>query len=842
MMNDFYTNVSRFGNQILVRGYNAEGLPFQRKFDFSPTLFVPSEKGDWKSLDGQPLAPVDFDSMREAREFIQQYEGTSNFKIYGNTNYIAQFVQKHYPGKIEFNRDKVNVTTIDIEVASDEGFPEPSRADHPVITITVKNNINNVYYVWGLGDFDVEQSYMKDYQVVYRKCKDETQLLIEFLNHWSSPRFMPDVVTGWNSTLFDIPYLVNRIARLMGDDAAKKLSPWNKINEREIRVKNRTEQKFELMGIELLDYLDLYKKFTYTAEESYKLDHIAHIVLGENKLSYEEYGNLFTLYKYDHQKFVDYNIKDVELVDRLEDKMGLITLCMTIAYKAGVNYADAFGTTGIWDTYIYRVLHDEKVAPPPKEEKFKAEFAGAYVKSPRVGRHKWVVSFDLNSLYPHLIMQYNMSPETVVDQVTPDVDVDNILHNRLFESVRPDCTMAANGTHYRKDIRGVIPRLVDDMYAGRKKVKKEMLSAQQELEVVDKSQKTEVYNLEKKISTLDNEQMALKIMMNSLYGAIGNRYFRYFDLRVAEGITLSGQLAIRWAEKAVNEFMNKILGSTSSDHVIAIDTDSLYIDFEPLVKMLGIEDKPKEEIVKLIDKICEDQFIPMLQKSYQQLADYTDAYENKMVMAREAIADTGIWTAKKRYILNVHNNEGVQYAKPKLKIMGIEAIKSSTPMSCRDALKELFKVIVTGSEADVQKAIEAFRSHFNSLPPEDVAFPRGVSNVTDWKDSKTIYKKSCPIHVRGSLLYNKQLEDFGLKKYQTIKDGEKIKFCYLKKPNPIKENIIAFPQYLPEELGLHKYIDYDLQFEKAFLEVVRPILKAIGWTEEDTVSIEDFFG
>jgi DNA polymerase elongation subunit (family B) len=368
-----------------------------------------------------------------------------------------------------------------------------------------------------------------------------------------------------------------------------------------------------------------------------------------------------------------------------------------------------------------------------------------------------------------------------------------------------------------------------------------MLAAEQELQHVDKGNHTEVYRLEKAISTLDNEQMAYKIMMNSLYGAIGNRWFRYFDLRIAEGITLSGQLSIRWAEQAVNQFLNKILGQETGDHVIAIDTDSLYIDFEPLVKRMNWDTKPKSEVVKLIDKVCSEQFEPMLERSYKQLAEYMDAYENKMVMAREAIADAGIWTAKKRYILNVHNNEGVQYAKPKLKIMGIEAVKSSTPMSCREALKALFKVIVTGSEKDTQKAISQFKDHFVKLSPEQVAFPRGVSKVTDWMDRSTVYKKGCPIHVRGSILYNKALQDNNLKRYATIQDGEKIKFCYLKTPNPIKENVIAFPDYLPEELKLHKYIDYDLQFEKAFLEVVRPILAAIGWNEEDTVSLEDFF-
>lgn len=836
----FYTNITRYGNDILVRGYD-NGHRYSKRVKFNPTLYVPSEKGDWKSLDGIPVAPIDFDTMKEAKEFIATYGDTSNFRIFGNTNYIAQYSQSEFPGKIPFNRDQINVTTIDIEVESDQGFPEPREAKFPIISIAMRNNIDNTYYVWGLGDYDVSKSLMKTSKVVYMKCESEARLLMEFIYHWADARNMPDVLTGWNSTLFDTTYIINRICRVVGEDMAKKLSPWGRINMREVKIMNRTEQKYEIVGVALIDYLDLYKKFTYSAEESYKLDHIAHVVLGEKKLSYEEHGNLYTLYKEDHQKFIDYNIKDVELVERIEDKMGLITLCMTLAYKAGVNYDEAFGTTGIWDTYIYRELYKDKVAIPPKKESYKDDFPGGYVKHPRVGRHSWVVSFDLNSLYPHLIMQYNMSPETVMDGITSGVDVDSLLNKRKPTSTMPDCTMAANGTHYRKDVRGIIPKLIDDMYAGRKAVKRRMLSAEQELQHVAKDDKAELYRLEKSVSTLDNEQMAIKIMMNSLYGAIGNRWFRYYDLRIAEGITLSGQLAIRWAEKFVNQFINKIINTPGADHVIAIDTDSVYIDFEPLVKHLNWDSKSKEDVVKLIDKVCQDQFEPMLAKSYGEMAEYTDAYENKMVMAREAIADAGIWTAKKRYILNVHNNEGVQYKQPKLKIMGIEAVKSSTPLSCRDALKELFKIIVSGTESDVQKAISQFKTHFESLPPEKVAFPRGVSKINDWMDRTRIYKSGCPIHVRASILYNRAIKEHNLSRHPLIKEGEKIKFLYLKVPNPIKENVIAFPDYLPEEIKLHKYINYDLQFEKAFLDVVRPILAAIGWNEEETLTLEDFF-
>jgi DNA polymerase elongation subunit (family B) len=677
------------------------------------------------------------------------------------------------------------VTSIDIEVASDDGFPEPEFAAHEVISIALKSSIEDTYYIWGMGDFDISTSIHTSLKLEYVKCHDESDLLRRFISHWSSPRHIPDVITGWNTKFFDMPYL--------------------------------------------------YKKFTYSQQESYKLDHIAHVELSERKISYDEYGSLHSLYKNDYQKFIDYNIKDVELIERFEDKMGLITLCMTIAYKAGVNYVEAFGTTGIWDTFIYRTLDDQNIAVPPKVIEAKAEYPGGYVKAPMVGKHNWVVSFDLNSLYPHLIMQYNMSPETVLDQRTAGIDVDFCLNHKPNHTT--DTAMAANGSHYSKGKRGVIPSIIDGLYSERKIIKTDMLKAEQE------SQKDKSFRLVKKISNLNNQQMAIKILMNSLYGALGNRFFRYYDLRVAEGITLSGQLSIRWAEKATNNFMNMIVGTEGIDYVIAIDTDSLYVNFEPLVSKFNL---PKDKIVSLIDKMCAEQFVPMMAKSYQTLSDNMNSYENKMVMDREVIADIGIWTAKKRYILNVHNSEGVQYEEPKLKIMGIEAVKSSTPAICRDALKALFKVIVIKDEVDVQEAIAQFKEYFYSRPAHEVAFPRGVTDITKWvdvyKEYGGLYIKGTPIHVRGTIVYNDAIIRNQLrKKYTLVKNGEKIKFVYLKTPNPVKENVIAFPDYLPEELGMSEYIDYPLQFQKTFLDPITPILDAIGWDVEPKATLESFF-
>lgn len=819
----FYTSVARYGNSLLYRGYNHNGVPVKKKVKYEPTLFVPTQKETtWKSLDGVPVAPVKQASMKDGKEFLERYSDVANAKVYGNQNFVHQYITERFPHDIQFNRAHIQVCNIDIEVASDDGFPEPSDALHPVISIALKMSRGNVYYVWGLDDY-----HAKTDNIRYVKCANEHELLNKFISYWEDN--CPDVITGWNTRFFDIPYLVNRINRIVSPESIRRLSPWGLVHFQEKTIKGRKQQAYDIVGISQLDYMELFIKFGYSygAQESYALNHIAYVVLGETKLSYEEYGNLYNLYKQNHQLFIDYNIKDVELIERLEDKMGLITLAVTIAYKGGVNFQDTFGTTAIWDSIIYRELHKNKIAIPPAIEKNKMEYPGGFVKEPQVGMHEWVCSFDLNSLYPNLIVQYNMSPETIIG-VTEKGGVDYYLNDQTTCSTY---ATAANGCTFNCEKQGIIPQIIVQYYDERKSVKNMMIAAMKKYEV----EKT--FELEKEINQLENRQMAIKILLNSLYGALGNKYFRYFDMRIAEAITLSGQLAILWAERTMNKEMNNILKTNDKDYVIAIDTDSLYVNMGNIVKHF----EPKNPTA-FLDKICQDHFEPALEKSYAKMASNMNAYDNRMVMAREAIADRGIWTAKKRYILNVHNNEGVQYAVPKLKIMGIEAIKSSTPEVVRDKFKKIFQVIISGDEQATQKFISDFRDEFKSLPPEKVSFPRGTSDLSKWSDKKLVYGKGTPIHVRGALLYNHHIKDKALlKKYVTIKNGEKVKFCYLRMPNPIRENVVSFPDYLPNELQLHNYIDYEMQFNKTFLDPLEPILNAVGWSSSEQMTLEDFF-
>ena len=828
----FYTNVQMVGDNFLVRGVE-NGRHFATREKFYPTLFVSSKKkSKYKTLEGEFVEPVEPGSVRDCREFIKKYDGVENFKIYGNDRYIYQYISEKYPEEeIKFDTNHIKITTIDIEVASENGFPDVESAAEEVLLITLQDYNTKQIRTWGLGPFNNKQE-----NVIYKSFRTEYELLNSFIDWWMIEENTPEVITGWNSTLYDIPYLVRRLDRILGEKLMRRMSPWGLVSEREIHIMGRRHISYDIGGVTQLDYLDLYKKFTYKAQESYRLDYIASVELGQKKLDHSEFDTFKDFYTKGWQKFVEYNIIDVELVDRLEDKMKLIELAIVMAYDAKANYADVFSQVRMWDTIIYNYLKKRNIVIPPKERSDKdAKYAGAYVKEPIPGKYDWVVSFDLNSLYPHLIMQYNISPETLREVRHPSASVEGLLNQDI--KIDGDYAVCANGAQYRKDVRGFLPELMEKIYKDRTIYKKKMLAAKQEYE------KKKTKTLEKEIARCNNIQMARKIQLNSAYGAIGNQYFRYYKLANAEAITLSGQVSIRWIENKMNAYINKILKTEGEDYVIASDTDSIYLNLGPLVETVykGRE-KTNEGVVTFLNKVCESQFEPFIESSYEEMARYVNAYDNKMVMKRENIADRGIWTAKKRYILNVWDSEGVRYEEPKLKMMGIEAVKSSTPAPCRTMIKDALKLMMNATEDDVIDYIDKCRQEFKALEPEDIAFPRTASDVRKYTAHSTIYAKGTPIHIRGALLFNHYVKQKKLtNKYSLIGNGEKVKFLYLKKPNIIQENVVSFIQDFPHELGLDKYIDYDLQFEKSFVEPLKAILDAIGWNVEKTVNLELFF-
>ena len=830
-MSSFYTNVNLIGNNLLYIGYE-DGQRIQRKFKFSPTLYVVSNQiTEYKTLDGRYAKPIRFDTVGQARDFKDKYKDVENFEVHGYDRFLYQYISEEFSNEVDYDIKTLKITSLDIEVACENGFPNVRECAEQLLAITVQDYQTRKLKVFATRDY---HNTRKDVDFIY--CDDEKHLLQCFLAYWQTD--FPDVLTGWNVELYDVPYICGRLERLFGEKELKMMSPWGMVKSEEIEIKGRTNILYNLMGINVLDYMDLYKKFTYTNQESYRLDHIAFVELGQKKLDHSEYENFKDFYTKDWQKFIDYNIKDVELVLQLEDKMKLLALAVALAYDAKVNLKDVYYQVRMWDTLIYNFLKERNVVVPPAKRSNKDEkYAGAYVKEPIPGKYEWVVSFDLNSLYPHLIMQYNISPETLWESRHPSANVERLLNQT--DKIDPQFATCANGAQYRKDIHGFLPEMMQKIYDERVQSKKLMLMAKQEYE------KVPTKDLEKSISKYNNIQMARKIQLNSAYGAIGNQYFRYYNLRNAEAITLSGQVSIRWIENKVNGYLNKLLNSNEKDYVIASDTDSIYICLDDLVtKVYGDKEVSQEKVVDFLDKACKEKIEPFIDRSYTELAEYTNAYEQKMFMKRENIAARGIWTAKKRYILNVWDSEGVRYNQPKLKMMGIEAVKSSTPMPCRKAIKDALNIMMTGEQDELIKFIDGFKKEFYSLPPEDIAFPRSVNGLRKFKSDTDVYSKGCPLHVRGSLLYNfyvsqKKLEN----KYPLIQEGEKIKYIYMKvgRTNYTGENVLSFLNTFPRELGLEECIDHKISFKKSFLDPLQIITNVIGWDTEKKSSLEFLF-
>ena len=830
---NFYKNVIEHRGKLLIRGVH-DGKDFKEKLDFGPTLYsLTQEQTEYKTLQGQNLKPITFKNIDAARRFRRDV-ATHNSPIYGLERYHYQYIGKEYPQDIKWDKEAIKIFTLDIETTCENGFPDVENPTEELLCISVKNHSNKQIITWGVGEFKTDRS-----DVTYIKCKNENQLLMEFMKFWI--KNYPDVMTGWNTKFFDLPYLMNRIKMVAGDKVANKMSPWGIIKSEEIIARGRTQTAYTLFGITNLDYLELYKWFIPQRQESYKLDFIGQLELGRGKddMPYPTFKDWYTK---DFQSFVDYNIQDVEIVDGLEDKLGLIDLSLTVAYESKVNYGDIFSQVRVWDTLIANHLLKKNICVPPREEHIKdMKYEGAYVKEPQLGQHKWVVSFDINSLYPHIIIQYNISPEKILGVNSSGISVNKMLAKTTSLShLKTDrACVTPNGALFKTDSQGFLPEMMETMYNERVIYKKRMLKAKKEYE------KTKDPKLVREISRCHNIQWARKIALNSAYGAVGNQYFRYYDVRQAAAITTAGQFIIRFIEEKVNTYLNTILklkDEDKKDYIVASDTDSIYVTLDKLVEKT-CQGKDNDQICNFLDKVVGSRIEPFIEKCFDELSEYTNAFKNCMVMKREVVANKGIWVAKKRYMLNVLDEEGVRLSEPKLKIMGIEAVKSSTPQVCRGKIKEAIKIIMSKEQKDLHKFIADFKKEFFNMSAEQISFPRSCNNLKKYRHASNVFIKGTPIHVKGALIYNHQLKQFGLgQKYPYIQEGDKLKFLKLIEANPFKFDVISYITTLPKEFELQEYIDYETQFSKTFLDPMRFILQSIGWTDEPTANLEAFFG
>jgi len=835
----FYTNVEVYGNNVLVRE-NVDGVRSLRKDQWKPSVYLkdPTGKGEYKTLHGESVTKVNPGSIRDTRDFIKQYDGAVGFDIYGQLNYALQYMGDYQV--TGWNYKSIKCFSIDIETAlpPEGGFPHPEEAKGEILLITIQDVHTKKCYTFGSRPL-APQKYTN-----YMYCTSEVNLLKMFLQFWE--QHTPDIITGWHVDGFDVPYLINRITQVLGADKVKKLSPWGYVDFEVENYKGTRQIKYKIAGIAVLDLMLLMKKYTFDPRESWGLGAVAQDVLGRTKLVNP--GTTFQDFYTNHwETFVEYNVIDSVLVTELDAKMRLIELALTIAYKAHVNYEDVYSPVKTWDAILCNAqLKDNIVLPQRKSAGGDhGTIEGAYVKEPVPGVYKDVSSVDATALYPSLMLTLNISPETYIGQLSSNVD---ICLSGFYANDDKDVCMGANGATYTKKFLGMVPMVVAGMMEERKNIKNEMLQMESFYEGLKKSgdgDSVEASVTTSKISALDNSQMALKILLNSLYGGMANKGFRFYHPDIAESITMTGQLYLRSIERELDYMIATTFKVPESKFLIYADTDSAYITMETVIdKYLG-KNASVESRIKALERLTVDHLQKMVNIIANKVSDGLNVYDRKIFFKQEIAADKVIFVGKKRYVCRVYSSEGVTYSKPKFKVKGLELVRSSTPKVIQKYLKDSLETIFDGTEATTQKYISDVRNDFMEMTPEQIAFPRGANNLGNYSDPTTIFKSGTPIQVRAVLLYNDLIKKRGLQdKYQGIEEGTKIKFIYLKVPNTIQQNTIAWPvdSVLPVELGLHKYVDYDLQFQKTFCDAIDGIISPLGWSVEERSSLEEFFG
>lgn len=821
--------------------------------DHDFALYLPKEDGEYKNIYGQPLKKRVFESPNEMRDFVREYQDV--IKINGMTKPEYQFIADHYPDRpLGFDFSKINIVNIDIETEIGYGFPDPQVAEQAINAITVSKIGTMSTITWTTCDYnaDLDDERSPDNKIIL--CGTERELITNFLSWWNTER--PDAICGWNIEGFDLVYMVNRFSQIVGSQT-NMLSPIHEHAYRPISKRpNPTTGKdmVRIEGLAILDYLELFKKFDFSSPPDYKLETIAQQVIGEGKVDYGEYDNLKDFYQNNPTKFIRYNIKDVLLVNKMDNALNFLLLAYTLQYWSKCNTQDIFGQVKFWDIYIFNFCQQHGLIIPPSKNVTPFPLEGAYVAEPKLGRYKWLVSFDLTSLYPRTLQQYNMGPETIIrgTQRRPGL-LDSFIRMddnipELQEARQLKAAIAANGAMFSREQQSVLSMVVDELFNKRVEYKTAMKQLEKQYEQMkhDNAPTDELTAVHNRIMALDAQQMAMKIAINSLYGALGNEGFRYYDPSIAEAITQSGQLAVQFIAQQLATFLDAEFSiKRGLDRWIYSDTDSIYFTLNDFVDKItqGNEDKfDRHKIVDAIDAYCKNKIEPFIASKYQELADYMNAYQNKMSMKREVISDRGMFRAKKNYVLQVYDNEGVRYEKPKLKTMGVETARSTTPQFVKDALLESYREMLNGTNQKLLDKIASFKLEYMKQPVDVIATPRGVNDMGKWIDADGSYKNRIPYHVRASHEFNRLIREAGLNDIPPIQNGDKVRIVAIVPNSPVDGNYIAYNgSQLPKELDLEQYVDRESLFTKTFLNPVESFTKHMGWKHIDEFSVDDFF-
>jgi len=837
-VNKFYTSFSNDWDNILLSYYEGDKKKYE-KIPLKPYLFVDSAlESEYKNLKGENVQRIDFQDVRNARNFIKQYEGISNFNIYGIPMYHYVYIYENFKDN-HFDRSKVKILNLDLETDTIGGFPDIQLANKEINVITLKLFGSKDIYTIGIGEYipKEEEIINSDYRIHYINCKDEKELLLNLIKIWQM--LEPDVLTGWNIRCFDLGYIYKRICYTLSENYAKKLSPFGKVNVDTIVLYNRETTLVDFVGISTLDYMDVYKKFNLGVEESYSLNYISNKILNATKLDYSEYGSLAKLQEQNWEKFCSYNIIDVIRVEQIDEKTGFLNIAFEVANETKTNFSDVFGTIRVWDIMIHNYLMDRKIVVPyfshvnPKER----QISGGFVKDVQTGKFSWVMSFDFKSLYPSLCMTYNISADTYkgnLKGIYNNNSVEKILNGELSQykdlMIRDNVNVSGCGTIFSKDNQGFIPAIMENLFNLRKEY------SNLEDKYTKEYQESKDENIKGKARIFANKSNAVKTLLNSGYGAISNEHYRFFSDDVAESFTLSGQLAIKNVEIFLNQKLNNALQTENIDYIIAIDTDSVYINVSP------IADKCKDDdVVSYLERFS-DKVSQWIRESILDLYDKTNAFSDKLSMSLEAIG-SGIWIAKKRYIMSLPSFKKIRFNPPKIKIQGIEAVRSTTPKIIREWITEAIPLLLDGDEKKIKTFIDDRWEDFLKLDVNDLAMPKGTNDLEKYSHPTEIYIKGTPQHVKGALLYNHYIKSNGFEnEVDLIRSGDKVKVLYMKMPNWIMEKSISFPEKLPDQLEeLKNFIDFELLFNKSFYDPLKRITDAARISLENEIDIDKFF-
>ncbi|ASD52034.1 DNA polymerase [Pseudomonas phage PspYZU05] len=896
----FYLTVDQKGSSIIER-YIEDGVERIKETEYEPSLFIHSNvPTEYKDIYGKYVTKRKFSSMREASDYSKRNQDVG-VETLGMDDYKLAYLSDEYRAFIDYDESMIRICNVDIETTSPIGFPDPKAALHPIDAITHYDSIDDKFYVFDLlhspygnvtewsidkarlpeseGGDEVPESILE--RVVYMPFYDEQELLLEYLNLLNEKP--PVVFTGWNIEGFDIPYIYQRIENVLGRSTALRMSPIGSVRTKLVTTQYGEERlQIILGGISVLDYMELYKKFSFTNQPSYSLDYIAEAELGVGKLEYE--GPISKLRVNNHQRYISYNIIDVERVRQIDDKRNFITLSLSIAYYSKMQIQSVFSPIKTWDAIIFNSLREDNLVIPENKSHVVQSYPGAYVKEPVPAAYKYVISCDLTSLYPSIIRQVNISPDTLVGSFAVHPILDYV--NKVAPRPSDIYSCSPSGYMYDKTKVGVIPAEVTKVFNQRKDWKKKMLASKRNTECIKRAMQentntdygmnkvldfnvdfneetlellnllsiSELQQLEKaaKKNTVkcDTNQINRKLLINSLYGGLGNVWFRYYDLRNATSITLFGQCAIQWIERKINEYLNGVVGTTNHKYVIYGDTDSVYICIDPLVNKVG-EHKFRDtnHLVDFLDKFAAEKLEPAIDTAYREMCEYFNNKEHLMFMDREAIAGPplgskglgGLWTGKKRYALNVWDMEGTRFASPELKIMGLETQKSSTPKACQVALKECIRRMLQEGEASLQEHFKSFEKEFRELEYKSISAVSSANNIAKYDvDGFPGYK--CPYHIRGILTYHRAINGTYAPR---IADGDKVMVLPLRDQNPFNDLCIAWPSGSDIDPSIRQnvldWIDYSKLFEKTFVKPLAALTEACKIDYEKRGSLLDIF-